>query len=94
MGISPLGNITYINQNTQAANAATHRVDITPSNVQEFEDKLKDIQETRVTEEPHKIDKDAQNGGNASHQEKNKDEESAETTEEPTPSHHLLDIKA
>ena len=94
MGISPLGNITYINQNTQVANAATHRVDITLSNVQDFEDKIKDIQEVRPAEETHKVDQETQNGRNNSHQEKKEEKiEIAEEIESTSPN-HLLDIKA
>ena len=62
MAISTIGNITYINQNMQTTSAAyanaAQRGDIIP---QEFEDKLKEIQEVRPTETDMKINKDSKN---------------------------------
>ncbi|CBG40419.1 hypothetical protein [Helicobacter mustelae] len=95
MAISPIGNITYINQNTQAT-AATIRHDITPGVSQEFEDKLKNIEETRPTEDANKIDKDTQRQNQQSFQEQGKGEKNPSEEETQTSSHtsHLLDVKA
>lgn len=93
MAISPIGNVVYINQNTQAnVPIVQGRADITPLNIQEFEDKIKDIQEVRATEETNTINKDTQKeGGNYPQEQKQKKEEKKE---DEVFSNHLLDIKA
>ncbi|WP_304210227.1 hypothetical protein [Helicobacter canis] len=101
MAISPIGNITYINQNMQATSAthanAMQRGDIIP---QEFEDKLKEIQEVRPTETGNKIDKDTK--GNGQWEEGEQEEREPSEQEESNPldsslnsdeSAHLLNIK-
>ncbi len=90
MAISPIGNITYINQNT-AANLAHTRVDITPSNLREFEHKINEMQETRATENLEALHKDSQgNGGSMQQQQQSQQQEE----HEDATSLHLLDIKA
>lgn len=94
MAISPIGNITYINQNAQAnVQNLQNRVDATPANIQEFKDKIDDIQETRATEETHTIDKDSQGKGQTPQQQhqKTRNQEDEIPNEIST---HLLDIKA
>lgn len=101
MAISPIGNITYINQNMQATSAthanAMQRGDMIP---QEFEDKLKEIQEVRPTETGNKIDKDTK--GNGQWEEGEQEEREPSEQEESSPldsslnsdeSAHLLNIK-
>lgn len=101
MAISPIGNITYINQNMQATSAthanAMQRGDMIP---QEFEDKLKEIQEVRPTETGNKIDKDTK--GNGQWEEGEQEEREPSEQEESNPldssprsdeSAHLLNIK-
>lgn len=104
MAISTIGNITYINQNMQTTSAnhanAMQRGDIIP---QEFEDKLKEIQEVRPTETNNKVDKDSK-GNQQWEQEESKQEkeskdsstdraESSEQSSTPSPDTHLLNIK-
>lgn len=103
MAISPIGNITYINQNMQATSAthanAMQRGDIIP---QEFEDKLKEIQEVRPTETGNKIDKDTKGNGQWAEQEERQESNEPSEQEESNPldssphsdeSAHLLNIK-
>ncbi len=70
MAISTIGNVTYINQNMQATSMqhanATQRGDFIP---QEFEDKLKEIEEVRPTEENEPVNKDSHNSQDSSEQE-------------------------
>lgn len=101
MAISPIGNITYINQNMQATSAthanAMQRGDMIP---QEFEDKLKEIQEVRPTETGNKIDKDTKGNGQWEEREQeerepSEQEESSSLDSSPNSdeSAHLLNIK-
>lgn len=103
MAISPIGNITYINQNMQATSAtyanAMQRGDMIP---QEFEDKLKEIQEVRPTETGNKIDKDTKGNGQWAEQEERQESNEPSEQEESNPldsslnsdeSAHLLNIK-
>lgn len=101
MAISPIGNITYINQNMQATSAthanAMQRGDIIP---QEFEDKLKEIQEVRPTETGNKIDKDTKGNGQWEEGEQEEREPSEQEESNPLDSSlnsdegaHLLNIK-
>ena len=69
MAISPIGNLTYINQNTQASlQNHTNRLDTAPLNLQEHTDKLKEIEEVRTPEDTQKIDKDNKEQKNPSQQ--------------------------
>ncbi|MBR2494635.1 hypothetical protein [Helicobacter sp.] len=101
MAISPIGNITYINQNMQATSAthanAMQRGDMIP---QEFEDKLKEIQEVRPTETGNKIDKDTKGNGQWERGEQEEREPSEqeelvqlESSLNSDESAHLLNIK-
>lgn len=101
MAISPIGNITYINQNMQATSAthanAMQRGDMIP---QEFEDKLKEIQEVRPTETGNKIDKDTKGNGQWEEGEQEEREPSEQKESNPLDSSlnsgegaHLLNIK-
>lgn len=103
MAISTIGNITYINQNMQTTSAnhanAMQRGDMIP---QEFEDKLKEIQEVRPTETNNKINKDAKGNQNWGEEEPKEEEPKASDEETNTESSkdfthaddtHLLNIK-
>ena len=103
MAISTIGNITYINQNMQTTSAnhanAMQRGDMIP---QEFEDKLKEIQEVRPTETNNKVDKDSkgnQNWGEEESKKEPKDANEEDSTESSTQDFahvngtHLLNIK-
>ncbi|PAF47576.1 hypothetical protein BKH46_03900 [Helicobacter sp. 12S02634-8] len=102
MAISPVGNVTYINQNAQAssiqqANAIT-RSDMTHIINQEFQDKLKDIQEVRPTPNAHAIDADAKDKEKSPQHHQNPNSSAQDPKEESSQSHpaqsqHLLDIK-
>ena len=101
MAISPLGNITYINQNTQAnvqANAV--RSDATLLNIETHKDKLKEIEEVRTPEGTEEINKDAQNHQNAYAKKQKKEEDSdqkdehQEEAKEQKTHQHLLDVMA
>lgn len=97
MAISPIGNITYINQNTQANVANIRHEEATPFINQEFQDKLKEIEEVRPTEETNTINKDSENKQNQDFYQEEKDENKKEEEIEKTSSFvsdHLLDIKA
>lgn len=97
MAISPIGNITYINQNTQLnsvqqANAVA-RGDMGDAIAKEFQDKLKDIAEVRPTEDSQSINPDKKgNGGFEQEQNKKKNSEK-EDKKVLSPSNHILDIK-
>ncbi|PAF42007.1 hypothetical protein [Helicobacter sp. 11S03491-1] len=100
MAISPIGNITYINQNSQANSTqqanALGRADMTNILNKEFEDKIKDIQEVRPTETSDAIHPDSKgNGGLEQEQKKQKQlsEKQEDTKEEFIKSSHILDIK-
>lgn len=63
MALTPIGNVTYINQNSQLGSIqhanATHRADVAlNANMQEFVDKLKAVQEVSPAPEIHAIDPD------------------------------------
>lgn len=101
MAISTIGNITYINQNMQTTSAAyanaAQRGDIIP---QEFEDKLKEIQEVRPTETDMKINKDSKNKHNQEKEEQkqagskeNTEENDEKTIPKSSGDGHLLNIK-
>lgn len=103
MAISSIGNLTFINQNsqigaTQQANVQ-HQADIANvANMQDFQDKLNDIQEVRKLEENEAINPDADSEKNRREQEEEQREREQEhhTHEEKleAPQIHLLDIKA
>lgn len=97
MAISPIGNITYINQNTQLnsvqqANAVA-RGDMADVISKEFQDKLKDIQEVRPTEDSQSINPDKKGDGSFEQEKKEKKNLKKEAKEENPPSTHILDIK-
>lgn len=99
MAISTIGNITYINQNMQTTSAqhanATQRGDFIPN---EFEEKLKEIEEVRPTEMTKEVDRDSKNNNKQEQENKNKEKEEEQKEEESTTKEinnsHLLDIKA
>ncbi|PAF54005.1 hypothetical protein BKH42_03300 [Helicobacter sp. 13S00482-2] len=99
MAISPIGNITYINQNSQLNSAqqanAIARGDMADVIAKEFEDKLKNIQEVRPTEDSQSINPDSK--GNGSFEKENKkakkDDQVLEDKQEVVHSTHILDIK-
>ncbi|MCE3036972.1 hypothetical protein LW135_03905 [Helicobacter sp. faydin-H20] len=96
MAISPIGNITYINQNTQVNVANLRNNESMPIINQEFKDKINEIQEVRPTEETNTINKDSKKENKQSFQEKNtKEQDNKEEIEKQNySSEHILDIKA
>lgn len=98
MAISPIGNITYINQNTQLnsvqqANAVA-RGDMGDVIAKEFQDKLKDIQEVRPTEDSQSVNPDKKgNGGFSQEDKREKKNLEKKDAEVLSPSNHILDIK-
>ena len=105
MAISSIGNLTFINQNAQVSAThqagVQHRGDVANiANMQDFQNKLDDIQEVRKLEENEAINPDADSEKKRREQEKDERErEHAQThTQEeetlPPPKIHLLDIKA
>ena len=100
MAISTIGNITYINQNMQTTSAqhanATQRGDFIPN---EFEEKLKEIEEVRPTEMTKEVDRDSKNSNkqkqeNKENEHKKNEQKEEESTTKETNNSHLLDIKA
>lgn len=105
MAVSSIGNLTFINQNTQVSathQAGTqHRGDIANiANMQDFQDKLDDIQEVRKLEENEAINPDADSQKKRHDQEEDERQtakthhENKEEEEIRAPQIHLLDIKA
>ncbi|MCE3039505.1 hypothetical protein [Helicobacter anatolicus] len=96
MAISPIGNITYINQNTQVNVANLRNNESMPIINQEFKDKINEIQEVRPTEETNTINKDSKKENKQNFQEKNtKEQDDKEEIEKQNySSEHILDIKA
>lgn len=98
MAISPIGNITYINQNTQLnsvqqANAVA-RGDMGDVIAKEFQDKLKDIQEVRPTEDSQSINPDKKGKGGFAQEDKREKKDLEKKDSQTLPStHHILDIK-
>lgn len=98
MAISPIGNITYINQNTQLnsvqqANALA-RGDMGDVIAKEFQDKLKDIQEVRPTEDSQSINPDKKGKGGFAQEDKREKKDLEKKDSQTLPStHHVLDIK-
>ncbi|WP_455939458.1 hypothetical protein [Helicobacter fennelliae] len=83
MAISQIGNITYINQNMQTTSAqhanAMQRGDFIPD---EFEDKLKEIEEVRPTEQNQAINKDSKSKQEFTQQEQKNKSKSAQNDDE------------
>ncbi len=100
MAMSPLGNVVHVNQNMQVQTLLQaqqqHRADFQAfMNMEEFNDKLKELEEVRPTEESAQVDKDGQNGRENEQQKQEALKREQEEDEEVTPpsSNHLLDIK-
>lgn len=101
MAISPIGNVTYINQNSQInalqqANALT-RADMTNIINKEFQDKINEVQEVRPAEDAQALNPDSQNNSKSEFNESEqhhakKDEEDDKTTS--SSSDYILDILA
>jgi len=105
MAVTPLGNVVVVNQMTPAAtslqNAHTNRVDIQNFAAQvAANEKKREIEEVRPTEENHKVDPDRE------HQRQEADEELSEQSKKKRQAHpphsledeeshstHILDIK-
>lgn len=104
MAVGPVGNLTFINQNAQvSANfqaGIQHRGDIANiANMQDFQEKLNDIQEVRKLEENEAINPDADSDKNRHEQEeeereRSKQQEHKQEEKPRSPQIHLLDIKA
>ena len=85
MALTPIGNVTYINQNSQLGSIqhanATHRADVAlNANMQEFVDKLKAVQEVSPAPQTHAIDPDDKQEKKRNF-EQDKEQESSESTE-------------
>ena len=101
MAISPLGNIIHVNQNMQVQSVmqgnAQNRVDLQNfANMESFNDKLKQLEEVRPTEEISKIDKDRDNSGGKEQKKEENDQKQVDEKSEDDKvqtSFHLLDIK-
>lgn len=105
MALSPIGNVTYVNQNSQVS-AVQHansmqKVDFAlNANMQEFVDKLKAIQEVSPTPQVQANDLDSgqeKKRQSAQNQKKEKKELIGEIEDEVVcmeESHHILDIRA
>lgn len=107
MALSPIGNVTYINQNAQLGSIQhannTQRADVAlNANMQDFANKLKDVQEVQKPPQIEAIDPDEkQESKDNKEQEQNKQaKEPLQTTESSLESEldtsaekHLLDIR-
>ena len=99
MAVSPVGNLTFINQNSQVganfqANAQ-HRVEIANmANLQDYKHKLQEVQEVRRLEENEAINPDADSQKHkGDHQAMAQHKEEKKEEEKLLRSDHLLDIK-
>lgn len=102
MALTPIGNITYVNQNAQLG-AIQHANNMSKpefahiANMQEFVDKIKDVQEVSPTPQNEPIDP---NNSDKGKQEKEEDKEKQDKENEQenenlaTQSSHLLDVRA
>ncbi len=110
MAVSPIGNVTYINQNSQVGSIQyannMQKVDVAlHANMQEFVDKLKAVQEVSPTPQTEAINPDDKQDKKREFEEKEKKKEQDSQNaiesfiEDETPTcatepTHLLDIKA
>ncbi len=94
MAITPVGNLTYINQNTNANLANQARADMTPLHLSEHANKLKEIEETRTPEQTKEVDKDAKERKNAFQQRKNPEQKAKQERALPPPEGRILDVLA
>lgn len=99
MPVSPIGNQLYVNQNVGVAaqTQAQHQGKIDFQNVlnlQEFQNKEKEVEEVRPTEESDKLDPDKEHERQEAEQHQ-KEREKREADEDSAAIHstHLLDIK-
>lgn len=79
MAVSPIGNLTIVNQNTQIgaiqhANAQTRPDFQSMVALQELEDRQKEISEVRSTEETDLVDEDGHNERDKEEEQKNNQE--------------------
>ena len=105
MAISPIGNITYVNQNSQLGSLQLannmQKVDfMLNANMQEYVDKLKAVQEVSPAPQTEAINPDTEQQKKQEFQESesenSQEQENAEVLQEEIvlPSTHLLDIRA
>ncbi len=100
MAVSPLGNITYINQNMQSSSIqhanAQQRMDFQALvNLQEMDEKQQEIEEVRPAEETDALNEDREKEKEEFHsQEQEEEAQESEQEEEVKSSSHILDIKA
>lgn len=109
MALSPIGNVTYINQNSQLGSIqhanSMQKVDFAlNANMQEFVDKLKAVQEVSPAPQVQATDPDSEQAKKRGFAQKDGQEQ--EQNDEPLAvieeeevvcqeeSHHLLDIRA
>ncbi|MGP1579753.1 MAG: hypothetical protein ACTTH5_01825 [Wolinella sp.] len=101
MAVSPLGNITYINQNMQSSSIqhanAQQRMDFQALvNLQEMDEKQQEIEAVRPTEETDALNEDREKEKEEFHSLEQEEKEQKEAHEEDgaRSSLHILDIKA
>lgn len=105
MAVSPIGNLTYINQASSATSSiqASNMPHSLPVNTSAFQEQMQKVQEVRPTENAHKISdekedsKESKYEQNTTAKKPEQDEEAQEElTEETmlmTPERRILDIK-
>ncbi|MGI0406762.1 hypothetical protein ACRE1U_05575 [Helicobacter himalayensis] len=101
MAVSFVGNITYINQNTQASSVALSNAQARPDIVQEaslneFERKLQEIESITPADEAQSINKDG-GGSNGAYADSNTSENKEEDKKEQEIRYHyngLLNVRA
>ena len=106
MALSPIGNVTYINQNSQLGSIQhannMHKADFTlATNMQNFVDKMKAVQEVSPAPQVEAIDPEKDENKKRDFQEKQKKQQEQEKTEYVVEDEdfipdktHLLDIRA
>ncbi|TLD95120.1 hypothetical protein LS71_008805 [Helicobacter jaachi] len=106
MALSPIGNVTYINQNSQVGSVQhannMQKLDFNlNANMQEFVDKVEAVQEVSPTPEIQEIEPDdkqeKRQNAKDTHADNQKEVEEAIIEEDSlaqAPSTHLLDIRA
>lgn len=102
MPVSPIGNLTYINQ-ASAATSSIHAGNMShpvPVNTSVFQEQMQKINETRPTENTHKVNEDRDGNTEEFAQNHNKrkktykeEEEITEATMLMKPEIRILDIK-
>ncbi len=98
MSIGPLGSVIYVNQQiplvASEKSAIHNRFDLQNLAAAEAaNDKQRDVEEVRPTEENHQVDEDREHNKQEAEEETPKEHEKREQEEEKPP-HRLLDVTA